>query len=93
MKACGFGMTAILVDTEAAALLATIDNKFVMDPQFNTGLDGVVGSYNNIPVIRHHALDMAIAGTEMYSDVAKEANGKGIIIGLYKDPNGSIAQK
>ena len=79
-RKCDKGMTALLVDTEASIVLGNSD-RFTANATFASALDGLIGSYNTIPVIRHHGLD---------GYVQSEADGRipGVVIALYKDPNG-----
>lgn len=76
---CGKGYTALLVDSNAAAILGNNKEYFVSNPTFDQELDGLVGTYRSIPVIRHHALDGA------YDD---EENTYGVVYAIYKAPNG-----
>jgi len=82
MQKCGFGYTALLVDSAAAIELGNNKESFVANPTFDQTLDGLVGTFRGIPVIRHHALDGA------YDD----ANGTyGVVYGIHKRPDGSLA--
>lgn len=79
---CGKGYTALLVDSNAASILGNNKEYFVSNPTFDQELDGLVGTYRSIPVIRHHALDGA------YDDAE---NTYGVVYAIYKAPNGSLA--
>jgi len=77
------GMTALLVDSEAAVVLGNNPMYFVANPAFDQNLDGMVGTYRGIPVIRHHMLD----------GILDDDSGAtfGFIGGLFKDPSGVVA--
>lgn len=79
---CGYSYTALLVDSEAAAILGNNGTNFVANASFNTALDSMIGTYNGIPVVRHHALNGAL-----------DKNGEryGIVIAVYKSADGNIA--
>lgn len=77
-NACGFGYTAIVVDQEASSVLGTNKDHFHANGAFLSTLDGLIGDYDGVPVIRHHALD--------------KMDGYGYVYGLFKDPNGALAQ-
>jgi len=79
MKISDRGATAILVGIEGANQLANVAGRFVEGPNFGTTADGFVGTYNNIPVIRHRAVDLA--------SESKYAN----IYLVHKTPDGKAA--
>jgi hypothetical protein len=79
---CGKGFTALLVDSNAAAILGNNKEHFTSNPTFDQELDGLIGTYRGTPVIRHHALDGA------YDDAD---NTYGVIYAIYKAPDGSLA--
>lgn len=82
----GKGMTALLVDSEAAVVLGNNPMYFVANPAFDQDLDGLIGTYRGIPVIRHHMLDDIFDGED---DAATTTYG--FVGGLYKDPSGIVA--
>lgn len=57
LKSSGFGATCIITGVEGANILANVAGKFVSTPDFFSSVDGYVGTYNNIPVIRHRLVD------------------------------------
>lgn len=79
---CGKGYTALLVDSNAAAVLGNNKEHFVSNPTFDQELDGLVGTYRGVPVIRHHALDGA------YDDAD---NSYGVVYAIYKSADGALA--
>ena len=86
LTACGKGANAILVDPEGATIIANNPMYFQGNPSLNDDLDGMIGTYNGIPVIRHHVL------TD-YVDAMLGSDGAvhGFIGMLYKAPDGSVA--
>lgn len=81
-QACKFGMTALLVDSEAAIVLGNNPAYFVANATFDGTLDGLIGTYRGIPVVRHHYLDgLFDTETETY----------GVVFALYKAPDNSLA--
>jgi len=76
------GPTAYLVDSEGAIILGNNPMYFNGNPSFDANLDGMIGTYHGIPVIRHHALNgIKDTSTKTY----------GFIGGLYKSPDGQAA--
>lgn len=76
----GKGPTAYLVDSEAAIILGNNPMYFQPNDAFIQNIDGLIGTYNKIPVIRHHALN----------GILDTANIKyGFLGTLYKSPDGS----
>jgi len=82
----GKGMTALLVDSEAAVVLGNNPMYFVSNPAFDNDLDGLIGTYRGIPVIRHHMLDNMFDGEE-----DAETTTYGFIGALYKSADGVVA--
>jgi len=82
----GKGMTALLVDSEAAVVLGNNPMYFVSNPAFDNDLDGLIGTYRGIPVIRHHMLDNMFDGEE-----DADTTTYGFIGGLYKSADGVVA--
>lgn len=80
----GKGATAIIVDSEAAVVLGNCSTYFNGNPTFDNNLDGMIGTYRGLPVIRHHFLDNILDDQE---------NGKvyGFVGMLYKSPDGQAA--
>lgn len=83
-KACGYGYTALLVDSEAAVILGNDKDHFTANAAFDQTLDGLIGTYRGTPVIRHHALD------GWFDD---ESGNYGVVFAVYKAPDGSLARK
>lgn len=84
MDKTGKGSTYYLVDGEGAIVLGNNSQYFVGNPAFDTSLDGLIGTYRGVPVIRHHALDGILndaGSTEKY----------GFIGAGYKSPDGQAA--
>jgi len=77
LKQSGRGTTAYLVDSDAARILANNPMNFTANTNFNQYINGVIGTYKNVPVIRHNALD-GIAGTGVayVAAVHKTADGQ-----------------
>lgn len=84
-KRTGKGATAILVDTEAAVVLGACDTYFHGNPTFDTNLDGMIGTFRGLPVIRHHACDGIIDALQNDGDLY------GFVGMLYKSPDGNAA--
>lgn len=78
----GKGPTAYLVDSEAAIILGNNPMYFQPNDAFIQNLDGLIGTYNKIPVIRHHALNGIFDTAEVKY---------GFLGALYKDPAGATA--
>lgn len=80
--ACGKGPSFYLVDGEGAIVLGNNAQYFVGNPTFDQALDGLVGTYRGVPVIRHHALN----------GILDDENKKFGFIGAgWKDPAGQAA--
>jgi len=82
----GKGMTALIVDSEAAVVLGNNPMYFVANPSFDQDLDGLIGTYRGIPVIRHHMLDNMFDGEE-----DADTTTYGFVGALFKDPSGIVA--
>jgi len=78
-KQSGRGPTCYLVDEDAARVLANNPMYFQSNSNFNMYNNGVVGTYKNIPVVRHNYLD------------GKAGTGNGIVIAIHKTPDGQAA--
>jgi len=78
----GKGVTAFLVDSEAAIILGNNPMYFNGNPAFGQNLDGMIGTYRGIPVIRHHALNGILDTAEVKY---------GFLGALYKSPDGVTA--
>lgn len=78
----GKGVTAYLVDSEAAIILACNAMYFKGNDAYNNNLDGMIGTFNGIPVIRHHALNGILDTAEVKY---------GFLGALYKAPSGETA--
>jgi len=76
-NACGYGYNAILVDSAAASVLGNDKEHFVPNPNFMSMLDGVIGTYDGVPMLRHHSLNTN--------------DGYGYVYGVYKAADGSLA--
>lgn len=76
MSACGAGATAILVGTIGATKLGNVKNSFIKSPSFMQDVDGYIGTYMGIPVVRHRFVDRVSA--------AQYAN----VYAIHKDPSG-----
>lgn len=76
MAACGSGASCILVGTIGATKLGNVKNSFVKAPSFMQDVDGYIGTYMGIPVVRHRLVDRA--------SETKYAN----VYALRKDPSG-----
>lgn len=77
LKQSGRGTTAYLVDSDAARILANNPMNFTANTNFNQYINGVIGTYKNIPVIRHNALDGQVApGVAYVAAVHKTADGQ-----------------
>jgi len=51
-------------------------------------MDSLIGTYNGIPVVRHHALDGAF---DVYDNQGKATERYGVVFAVYKAPSGAIA--
>jgi hypothetical protein len=85
LKRTGRGPNVYLVDTEGAALLGNNPLYFVPNAQFDNNLNGMIGTYRGIPVIRHYALDGQIDALK------NDGHTYAFIGGLYKSADGQIA--
>lgn len=81
---CGKGPSYYLVDGEGAIVLGNNSQYFVGNPSFDQALDGLVGTYRGVPVIRHHALNGAL-------DVAKNTEKHAFIGAGWKSPDGQAS--
>lgn len=80
----GKGPTAYLVCAEGAIVLGNNPLYFQSNANFDQNIDGMVGTYRGVPVIRHHSLDFILDptnGTERFAFIGA----------LYKDPSGQLA--
>ena len=84
----GLPMTAMICDTEATLMLASDSENFKDEPAFRTRRDGLVGYYNNIPVIRNVYLDGK--DSETFS-ASQRIAGTGIVLGVHKSLSGDAA--
>lgn len=75
----GLAVTALVVDEQGALMLASDAENFKDEPAFRQRRDGLVGYYNNIPVIRN-----------VYLNDKVETN-HGIVLGVHKSLNGEAA--
>jgi hypothetical protein len=67
---------------EAASILASDPIHFTPNTNYDLYINGVVGTYKNIPVIRHYALNNILdAGGSSY----------GFIGAIHKTPDGQVA--
>lgn len=86
---CGVGVTALVANSIAVAMMETVPVLFTAAPNINNGLNGLVGYFNNIPVFRHNGLDgmtATIGGTSI-------ANTDAVLFSVYKSAdNGSGSQ-
>lgn len=81
-KRSGKGPTCYLVDTEGGNILGGNTAYFRANSRFDSDLDGMIGTYRGLPVVRHHALDGILnTGNELY----------GFIGAVHKSPDGQVA--
>ena len=89
----GKGPTCFLVDGEAAMVLGNCQAHFTANPTLTENLDGVIGTYMNKPVIRHHVLDGVIdewlAQQPGYAGAENKTHG--LVIALFKSEDGQVA--
>lgn len=83
----GRGVTAWVVDSISALMLGNSAN-FVKSDAFMTRRDGLIGTYDNIPVLRYAYLD---AVRESGSSISGEGKGTGVVLGVFKDISGKAA--
>lgn len=77
LKQSGKGPTAYFVDTDAARILANNPMNFTSNSNYNSYINGVIGTYRNIPVVRHNALDGSLgSGVAFVGVVHKTADGQ-----------------
>jgi len=77
LNVSGMGMTALLCGIEGANILDNVAGRFVEDPAFRTMADGYVGTFNNIPVIRHRLVDsVSTTGYANVYAICKDPSGK-----------------
>ncbi len=88
LQACGKGPNCYLVCSEGAVVLGNIPQYFVANPAFDQSLDGMIGTYKGLPVVRHHALD-GMLDTINSEGVVTEAFA--FVGALYKSPDGQAA--
>ena len=79
LSASGLGTTCYLVGPRAANLLMNVRDRFKALPSAFDDLNSVIGSYDNIPVLRHNMVDAW--------DQSNIGSGKCSVYGIYKDPN------
>ena len=80
----GKGATCWLVDSEAARVLGNCQAHFTANPTLTSNLDGVVGTYMNLPVIRHHVLN-GVVDQALY---AGKNQVHGLVIAVFKSDDG-----
>jgi len=80
LQNCKKGGTTIVTGIQGARILASIDKiygTFEKAPEFNTESEGLCGTYNGIPVIRHSWVDeIQTAKYANYYVMYKDASGK-----------------
>lgn len=81
-----YGYTALLVDSRAASILGNNKDHFTANAAFNDALDGLIGTYDGKPVIRHHALNGWFDGSD-----GDDNSIYGVIIAIYKAPSAALA--
>lgn len=79
LSASGLGTTCYLVGTRAANLLMNVRDRFKALPSAFDDLNSVIGSYDNVPVLRHNMVDAW--------DQSNLGGDKCSVYGIYKDPN------
>jgi len=95
LTATGSPVTALIADEVGALMLASDNTNFVEDPAFRQRRDGLIGMYNNIPLIRNVYLNgkgtSATYGTVI--GVHKSLNGEAspVVFGDYLPPYSTIA--
>lgn len=83
-------VTSYIVDTPAAVMISTRPG-FKSAPLASQGADGLIGFYNNIPVIRSRAIDLYVYGSAFNYDPSLVFTGLdagktvGIILGVHKN--------
>lgn len=76
LRQCGKAPTCYVVDTDGARILAN-NPYFTSNANFGNYLNGVVGTYKNVPVVRHNALDEVLNVGEAFIGVThKTADGQ-----------------
>lgn len=84
-KRTGRGANCFLVDSEGAVLLGNNPLYFVANAQFDSALNGMIGTYKGYPVIRHTALDGVIDSQK------NDGHTYAFIGAIYKSPDGQVA--
>jgi len=85
--------TALAVDTVAANVLATDSDNMKLVPAFDEVRDGLIGSYNGVPVIRNSYLNGKATtgnGLIMAAHKSKYANAAPVAFGEYLPPYSTI---
>lgn len=75
----GCGLSALIVNSNFAAVLEQIPVQFVANPNINMGINGLIGYFNGVPVFRHNKLDNKFKGYDPASD--------GVAFGVYRNPD------
>jgi len=81
MLNCGHGMTALLTGLDGANILANVKDRFIPNENFATQVDGMIGTYNRTPVIRHRLVDayqvtLSQTSYDLFYAIFKTPNGK-----------------
>jgi len=90
LKNSGRGPTCYIVDTEGAITLGNNPSYFEANANFDKNVNGLIGTYRKIPVIRHNSLD-GHATANGYSDTIDESESYGFVGAVFKDPSGQVA--
>lgn len=83
LSTSGLPATAYVVGTRGANILMNVKDRFKALPSAMDELNGVIGSYDNIPVIRHSVIDA--------DDQARIGASKCTVRAVYKDPSNEAA--
>lgn len=76
LRQCAKAPTCYVVDTDAARILAN-NPYFTANANFGNYLNGVIGTYKNVPVVRHNALDEVLpVGSAFVGVTHKTADGQ-----------------
>jgi len=89
MKSCGRGPTVYYTDMEGARILANNPMFFTPNANYDLYINGMIGTYRNIPVLRHNYLDgKAGAGVAFIGAAHKTADGNAapVVYGEYLPP-------
>jgi len=77
LKRCGRGITCYVTGSQGTNIMAGIKDAFKPNDAFHNNLDGMVGTFNGVPVVRHQAASGSESSSiATYFAIHKTPDGK-----------------